>query len=85
MKDLSITYAQDVDNSLISVKNACKGQRYFCIECGEELMLKVSKIPPGQKYYRRSHFSHRKDSNCHPETVLHNQFKRMAAAFWSAK
>lgn len=48
-------------------------------------MLKVSKIPPGQKYYRRSHFSHRKDSNCHPETVLHNQFKRMAAAFLERK
>ena len=85
MKDLSITYAQDVDNNLISVKNACKGQQYFCIECGEELMLKVSKIPPGQKYYRRSHFSHRKDSNCHPETVLHNQFKRMAAVFLERK
>lgn len=49
------------------------------MECREELLLKVCKIPPGQKYYRRVHFSHRANSNCRPETVLHNQFKRSAA------
>nr|DAN31051.1 MAG TPA: DNA topoisomerase I [Caudoviricetes sp.] len=79
MKDLSITYARDLEGNLVHIGNATKGERYFCVECKDELMLKISKIPQGQKYYRRPHFSHRKDSQCHPETVLHNQFKRMAA------
>lgn len=85
MKDLSITYAHDLEGNLVHIGNAAKSERYFCVECKEELMLKISKIPQGQKYYRRPHFSHRKDSQCHPETVLHNQFKRMAAELLERK
>lgn len=80
MKDLTITYALDTSGKIVHVEKACKDCRYYCIECRKELSLRVSKIPKGQKYHRRSHFSHQKDSLCHPETVLHNQFKKMAAA-----
>lgn len=79
MKDLTITYALDTSGKLVNIEKACKDSRYYCIECQKELSLRVSKIPKGQKYHRRSHFSHRKDSLCHPETVLHNQFKKMTA------
>lgn len=85
MKNLTITYAQDTEGNLVTADKASKGNRYCCIECHEELSLRVSKIPEGQKFYRRPHFAHRKDSVCHPETVLHNQFKRMAAQMLESK
>lgn len=79
MKDLSITYAYDSDKKLVHVQDANKHTKYYCIECNEELSLKVSKIPPGQKYHRRPHFSHKKNCNCSPESILHNQFKKSVA------
>ena len=37
MKDLSITYAHDLEGNLVHIGNATKGERYFCVECKDEL------------------------------------------------
>lgn len=85
MKDLLITNAVDISGNRVCIDDASKGQKYFCVECGKELILKISKISQGQKYYRRSHFAHLHKGDCSPETVLHNQFKKMTALFLQYK
>lgn len=76
---ITITYAKNEQGQLVHYNEAHKNEKYFCIDCGEELVLKVSKLQPWQKYYRRPHFAHKGETNCNPETALHNVFKRECA------
>ena len=42
--------------------------------------MKISKIPPGQKYHRRNHFAHKGNSENHcSESFLHKLFKDRCA------
>ncbi|MBQ7297494.1 MAG: hypothetical protein IJW80_04230, partial [Alistipes sp.] len=79
---LLLPYAYNGDGVLIHIDEAQKGQKYTCPNpnCGAELLLKIGKIPEGQKYHRRNHFAHKGKSDFHcAETILHKQFKKMCA------
>ena len=81
MKKLLLPYAYDSTGNLVHIDNAHKGETYTCPECGKVLSLNISKIPEGQKYHRRNHFSHPKgspDNQC-TESFMHKLFKERAA------
>lgn len=82
MAKLLLTYAYDANDELVHIDNAQKGQRYTCPTCGAELLLKISKIPEGQKYHRRNHFAHKgySDNHC-SESFLHKLFKERCAEY----
>ena len=77
---LLLPFAYDCDGNLVNIDDAVKGQKYTCPTCGAELSLKISKIPPGQKYHRRNHFAHKGNSENHcSESFLHKLFKDRCA------
>lgn len=79
MKDVLIKLAYDKTGNLVLAKDAVKGNKYICPECGEELIFKNSgKSVPGS---RCPHFAHKGGwgHNCDPESVLHAVFKKEAA------
>lgn len=81
MKKLLLPYAYDSTGNLVHIDNAHKGETYTCPECGKVLSLNISKIPEGQKYHCRNHFSHPKgspDNQC-TESFMHKLFKERAA------
>ncbi len=80
--ELLLPYAHDKDGIITHIDNARKGQKYTCPNCGAELSLRISKIPPGQKYHRRSHFAHKGggDNHC-SESYLHQHFKEKCVTF----
>lgn len=51
--------AHDSNNQRISIKNAVKGNEYFCPTCGESLIIKAKNSEAVKPY-----FSHRKDTLC---------------------
>ena len=80
---LLLPYAYDCTGKLVHIDNAHKNETYKCPECGKTLSLNISKIPKGEKYHRRNHFSHPKrnsDNHC-TESFLHKLFKEKAAKF----
>lgn len=77
---LLLPYAYDANRNLVHIDNAQKGQKYTCPNCGAELLLKISRIPKGQKYHKRNHFAHKGDSDNHcSESFLHKLFKERCA------
>ena len=80
-QNLLLPYACDNEGNEIHIDNAIKGQKYFCPICGEEVILRISNIPKGQKYHRKNHFSHKTGSvnNC-SESYLHKRTKHKLAA-----
>ena len=79
---LLLPYAHDINGNLVHIDNAQKGQKYKCPNCGAELLLKISKIPEGQKYHRRNHFVHKGNSDNHcSESFLHKLFKEKCAEY----
>ena len=50
-------YAFDKNNKRINVKYASSNTKYFCPECGEELLIRNGSI-------NAHHFAHKKGSNC---------------------
>lgn len=87
MKDNLIPIAYDENRNIVFAKNAIKekGKKYFCPECGKELIYKNSgKTGPKT---RRPHFAHKGDGdhNCSPESVLHSVFKEKTAEILKQK
>ena len=77
---LLLPYAHDINGNLVHIDDAQKGQKYTCPNCGVELLLKISKIPEGQKYHRRNHFAHKGGTDNHgSESFLHKLFKERCA------
>ena len=70
--------AVDKEGNTVSIKDAVKGDDYFCPECGAKFALKKSgNIGP---HSRRPHFAHLGQLyNCTPESILHKAFKINAA------
>ncbi len=68
--DYKIPYALNVAGELISAKEAKKQEKYFCVECGLELIYKAGDI-------REKHFAHKQESNCSTEAVIHKIAKRL--------
>lgn len=83
---LLLPYAHDINGNLVHIDDAQKGQKYTCPNCGVELLLKISKIPEGQKYHRRNHFAHKGNSDNHcSESFLHKFFKERCVEFIKEK
>lgn len=79
---LLLPYAHDINGNLVHIDDAQKGQKFTCPNCGAELLLKISKIPEGQKYHRRNHFAHKGNSDNHcSESFLHKLFKEKCAEY----
>ncbi len=68
--DYKVPYALNVAGDLISVNEAKKEEKYFCIECGSELIYKAGDI-------REKHFAHKVDLNCSIESVIHKIAKKL--------
>lgn len=80
MTKLLLPLANDCQGNLIHIDNAQKGNNYTCPICNTSLVLRVSKIPMGQKFHRRNHFAHRGNSENHcSESFLHIHFKNKCA------
>ena len=79
--NLLLPYACDNEGNEIHIDNAIKGRKYFCPICGDELILRTSNIPKGQKYHRKNHFAHKTVSvnNC-SESYLHKRTKQRLVA-----
>lgn len=76
MSKLLLPYAYDCNKQLVHIDDAKKGEKYTCPNCGAELLLKISRIPEGQKYHRRNHYAHKGNSDNHcSESFLHKLFK----------
>ncbi len=80
--DLLLPYAYNEDGNLVHISHAQKGDKYTCPNCESELLLRISKIPEGQKYHRRNHFAHKGslDNHC-SESFLHKLFKNKCTEF----
>lgn len=73
---LLLPYAHDIDQKLVHIDDAHKGLKYTCPHCAAELLLRISRIPEGQKHHRRSHFAHKGNNDNHcSESFLHKLFK----------
>lgn len=79
---LLLPYAYDCNKQLVHIDDAKKGEKYTCPNCGAELLLKISRIPEGQKYHRRNHYAHKGNSDNHcSESFLHKLCKEKCAEF----
>ncbi len=73
---LLLPYAHDIDQKLVHIDDAHKGLKYTCPHCAAELLLRISRIPEGQKHHRRNHFAHKGNTDHHcSESFLHKFFK----------
>ncbi|MCH5176239.1 MAG: hypothetical protein J1F40_10165 [Prevotellaceae bacterium] len=86
MSKLVLPYAYNNNGELVHIDNATKEDKYTCPNCNAEILLRISKIPAGHKYYKRSHFAHRGNSDNHcSESFLHKLFKEKCVEYISAK
>jgi hypothetical protein len=70
-KEILFPVALNSKGELCYAKDAPKGEKYYCTECENEMILKRS-----ESCKRRPHFAHKQASpGCYPETVLHNTYK----------
>lgn len=78
MSKILYSIAKDQEGNWINASDAEKGQKFSCLVCGDELVLRKSgREGPGSK---RPHFAHKADTpNCSPETALHFAFKTLLA------
>lgn len=69
-KNIKILYCYDENKNLVYYTNTIKGNKYYCIECGDELLVK-----DGVK--NQKHLSHKANSACESngESVIHNHYK----------
>ena len=84
MTKLLLPYAHDREGNLTYIDYARKDQEYTCPTCKKKVLLRISKISKGQKYYKRNHFAHKVSSvssNHCSETFLHKTFKTKCAEF----
>ena len=79
MEALRLPFAYDSEGKPIYIETVSakdKGKKYSCPNCREDVILKISRIPEGQKYHRRNHFAHKGNTDNHcSESVLHKLFK----------
>jgi len=73
MTDLLISWACDAQDMIISPNEAITGCLYFCPACRTPLSLKGARA--GAK--RRKHFAHRPDTQCSPESIVHETAKKL--------
>jgi ssDNA-binding Zn-finger/Zn-ribbon topoisomerase 1 len=72
-KEILFPVALNSKGELCFAREAVKGEKYYCTECKNEMILKKSETGK-----RRPHFAHKNLSpGCYPETVLHNTYKKL--------
>lgn len=82
MMKLLLPYAYDSKRELVHIAQAKKGEKYTCPNCDAELLLRIGKIPEGQKYHKPNHFAHKGKSDNHcSESFLHKLFKERCVEF----
>jgi hypothetical protein len=67
---LKIQYALDKSQKVCNPETAPKGEKYYCPGCGEEVILRR-----GEE--RVAHFSHKSDTQCTQESILHKTAKKL--------
>ncbi len=69
-KNIKILYCYDEDKKPIYYRNANKGTKYYCVECGDELLVK-----DGNKNIK--HLSHKSNKSCETngESIIHKHYK----------
>ncbi|MGC8757805.1 MAG: competence protein CoiA family protein [Caldisericaceae bacterium] len=72
-KEILFPVALNSKGELCYAREAPKGEKYYCTECKNEMILRRSETG-----IKRPHFAHKKLSpECYPETVLHNTYKKL--------
>lgn len=86
MKQLLLPFAYDSTGQLVHIDDARKNEKYTCPTCGNELKLRISHIPKGEKYHRTNHFAHKnsEDNHC-SESFLHKLFKNKLIDYINGK
>lgn len=75
-----IPYAFSVDGNLVSRGDAVKGSGYFCLGCGQRLVVRLGNV-------KTKHFAHLGGFVCSSEGVIHATAKRLIVgviALWKA-
>lgn len=67
---LKIPYALGEDQSIVKVKQATKGGKYFCPACGDRVILKKGEI-------KIAHFAHLASNSCSKESIIHKTAKKL--------
>lgn len=69
-EDVKIVYCKDTNDKIIFYTDVIKGQKYYCLDCGEELIVKDGKL-------KIKHLSHKSGSNCKAtgESYIHQHYK----------
>ncbi len=70
-KDFKIPFAFNSEGNLIDIKNAVKGELYYCT-CGSDVKLRGGSIVS-------NHFYHLIDSECSLESFIHKAYKSVFA------
>jgi len=70
MNEIKIIYCYDESKNVIYYKKTTRGNKYFCIDCGEELIYKEGNI-------KTKHLAHKNIKNCHStgESIFHKHWK----------
>lgn len=78
MKSIQYVIAKNQEGSLVHVREAQKGNKFYCPSClGEFILRKSGNTGKGSK---RPHFAHNSlTTDCTPETALHFIFKMQLA------
>lgn len=66
---IKYSYAKNENGDIVNIEDAKKGEKYFCIGCGDEMIVRLGGV-------RVHHFSHKSNNNCNEETYLHKLAKR---------
>lgn len=75
-----IPYAVNEEGSLVSRHEAIGGQKYFCLGCGQCLVVRAGSV-------KAKHFAHLGEFVCLSETVIHAKAKRLVVevvGLWKA-
>lgn len=69
-KDVKILYCKDANNNPVFYTNTEKDKKYYCIDCGEELIIKDGNV-------KQKHLSHKANSSCLStgESYIHKYYK----------
>ncbi|WP_419884988.1 hypothetical protein [Paenibacillus sp. B-A-8] len=73
MTDILYSLSLDEEGNMVHAKDANKKSKFFCLDCGNEMILRKS-----EKALRRPYFSHKAYvSNCTTESALYKGYKEL--------
>ncbi len=71
MDEVKIVYCKDSDGKIVYYSDTIPGNKYYCLDCGEELVIKNGQL-------KVKHLSHKSNSSCNSsgESYIHNHYKK---------